>query len=434
MRELFRPRLCLIDEMPHSPGRLASLAQAALWLIPACLLIQRNSAWTPVATVAFVLSLAGLSGSRRLPPDAPLLPSGTVISPPLAAPPWKPLLHLAFAGAFINAAMLAESTHRAVAAGLCGAAAATIILHRSSPAQRHRLAARHRRISIALAMLLTIFGLLGWGARRWLPSGSAAVLAASSSSARRAGDLSFRAVILFVDKAVERLAAPPPLTLQAGFADPRRQPLVIPFSGVYWFLRAPDRLPPPTSLVRHGSPDSLFFRAADLRPLTMEAHQHLGRQINLACCSGLDLDLTNVDQYPGSVHVELILSNTTSAASPHQSLGIKPVQSTEFRIFGERQPRQETIHYTIPANRLGAFDEITVRFHLSRDRDNRSARLAIQRFTLKPRGSGELAKRTPQPASPRRSLARVTPGPVADQTSRPCIVQVESRAWSLHER
>ena len=59
-------------------------------------------------------------------------------------------------------------------------------------------------------------------------------------------------------------------------------------------MRAPARVPPVTSLIQHGSPDNLFYRSADRRPLVMEAHQHLGRQISLACCRAIDMDIVNV--------------------------------------------------------------------------------------------------------------------------------------------
>ena len=122
----------------------------------------------------------------------------------------------------------------------------------------------------------------------------------ASPAERRPDELAFRGVILLVDKPDQKVVPPAPVTLKSGFFDPSREPLVIPFSGVYWFLRAPDRLPPATSLIRRGSPDELFFRSADRRPLTMEAHQHLGRQVNLDCCSGLDVDLVSLDHFPGT--------------------------------------------------------------------------------------------------------------------------------------
>ena len=43
------------------------------------------------------------------------------------------------------------------------------------------------------------------------------------------------------------------------------------------------------------------------------------------------------------------------------------------------------LHYPISPNRFGRFDEITVRFHLGGTRDSQSARMAIDRFTLRPR-------------------------------------------------
>ncbi len=368
--------------------RLATGLLVLVWLIPASLLIRRNSPWAPVATIALTVSVAGVV-RRRPDPEAaaaPVQALPTIISPPLSLPPWKPLVHLSGAGALVIAALLAGGTSRSVAAGLFAGGATAIVLGRASMEQRQRLAGRHRRASVALAAILTLAGLIRWGVRLMMPSEesyySASVQAARSESSP---DLSFKGVILFVDKPPERIVPPSPLTLHSGFADPSREPLVIPFSGVYWFMRAPAHVPPATSLVRHGSPDELYFRAADFLPLTMEAHQHLGRHVSLSCCAGLDLELVNVDRFPGSVFVEVLLADTLGAG-PTQSLGVIPVESTEFRIHGERRPRNETLHYRIRRGLFGGFDEITVRFHLSGVRNRFSARMAIQRFVLRPHG------------------------------------------------
>lgn len=353
-----------------------------LWLIPAVVLVRKNSPWTPIAAVALTLSAAGFlfrRGPKARP--GPVTPSvePLVITPPTDAPPRRELIYLACAGALINAAMLAEGTRNSVAAGMYLVIATAIILARSSYEQRERFAARNQRASAALAVLLTIFGMMRWGMRRWLPTDDNQAGAVEASTVvRPTDDVSFRGVMLFVEKPAERIVPPAPLSLQKGFADPKQEPLVIPFSGVYWFMRAPDRMPPPTALVQHGSPDELFFRVNDRRPLVMEAHQSLGRHIDLSCCAGLDVDIVNVDRYPGSVLIEVRLG--------YQGLGVQPVQSTQFMLYGgDIKPRQETLHFPIAPGRFGSFDEITVRFHLQAPRSGRSARMAIQRFVLRPR-------------------------------------------------
>jgi hypothetical protein len=361
------------------------LVLAVIWLLPAILLIRRNSAWTPVAMVALTVSLGGLVRRRRAEPSATPVVDAPIISPPLENPPRRLLFHLACAGALINSALIATGMQLSVAAGMLGAMAAAIVLYRSSPEQREGLAGRNRRASVVLALLLTVVGLLRWGAGRWLAEEDGYYAgSAEASGTAHAPDLSFRGVILFVEKPTEQIVAPSPMTLKSGFADPKREPLVILFSGVYWFTRVPGRLPPSTSLIQHGSPNELFYRAADGFPLFMEAHQSLGRHISLECCSGIDVDIVNVDRYPGSVHVEVLVTDT-AGAGPKLSLGLLPVQSTEFKLRGEQQPRKETLRFQISSSRFGSFDEITVRFHLFGVRYAQSARMAIERFTLRPR-------------------------------------------------
>jgi hypothetical protein len=346
------------------------LALSVIWLVPAILLVRRNSAWTPVAMVALTVSLAGLVRRRSADPVAR----------------WRSLIPLTVAGALINMAMIAQGMQLSVAAGMMGAMATAIVLYRSSPEERERLAWRNRRASVVLALLLTVVGLLRWGAGRWLAEENGYYAGSvEASGTAHAPDLSFRGVILFVDKPTEKIVAPSPLKLKAGFADPKREPLVIPFSGVYWFTRVPNRLPPATSIVKHGSPNELFYRSADWQPLFMEAHQSLGQYLSLECCLGIDVDIVNVDRYPGSVHVEVLVADT-AGAGPRLSLGVMPVQSTEpFKPNGEIKPHKETLRYAISPNRFGRFDEITVRFHLRGTRDSESARMGIERFTLRPR-------------------------------------------------
>ena len=364
----------------HRPSRPVAILFALLWLIPTVVLVRRNSIWTPIATVGLVVSVAAFFRRANPAPDLPIQPIDPVIfSPPPISPSRTPLLYLACAGGLIDSTLLAAGTQRQVAAGFFIAFATAIILVRSSLEQRDRLIGRYLRVGPPLAVLLILIGLLRWGAGRWMPASDDEYWARVQAAAvePRPDDLAFRGVILFVDKPEQKVVPPSPVTLRSGFFDPSREPLVIPFSGVYWFLRAPDRLPPATSLVRHGSPDELFFRSADRRPLTMEAHQHLGRQVSLACCSGLEVALAGVDRFPGTIHVEVILANTANGALPVQSLGMQPI--------GVETRREETLHFPIARDGLSSFDEITVRFRLARVRNTSSARIAIRQFTLRPR-------------------------------------------------
>lgn len=375
-------------------------AQAVLWLVAAALLIRRNSLWTPVATGALMVWLSGLSRRRGEPKPAVAVEESSgyarpPISPPLERASWRPMLKLVAAGMLINAAMLAEGTERAVAAGVFVAGAAAIVLSRISREQIARL----NRVSVVLALFLMLVGLLRWGGGRFLSGsddGEGAMANDNGSdvhASNRREDLTFRGVMLFPVKkkpSDQMRPPPPPLAVRRDEpkrADRKREPLVIPFSGVYWLFHRPDLEPPPSSLVQHGSPDEMFFRASDYRPLVMEAHQQLDQPIDLRCCAYFEVDIVNVDRYPGSVRVELIVSDTAYPIPVRHRLGSRPVLD-QRRLGGVgSEPRPERLRFPIaaPPGSPMRFDRITLRFHLNQVRNTRSARMAIRQFVLMPR-------------------------------------------------
>jgi hypothetical protein len=184
---------------------------------------------------------------------------------------------------------------------------------------------------------------------------------------------------------------PPPLVApgargRASRGVPRKAPELVsfPFFGAYWFFKAPDRSLPPSSVILYGTPDEDSFRTADNSPLLTEAHQNLGRMIDLACCESIRMTIRNADRYAGTVAVELLLINTALPRHPRISLGRVSVQS---RPWSPERQMKEVLVFRIPAQAvLSPFDEIAARFHLGRVREARSARISIERFTLVPKG------------------------------------------------
>jgi len=111
-------------------------------------------------------------------------------------------------------------------------------------------------------------------------------------------------------------------------------------------------------------------------PLKMEAHQNLGRLIDVSSCSRIDIAIRNGDAFTGSLALELILVNTTLAGRPSQTLGGAPVN----------EQRLQTLSFRIPPSPLiRQFDELTIRFPRANYRATRSAKVAIERFFLVPR-------------------------------------------------
>ncbi len=219
------------------------------------------------------------------------------------------------------------------------------------------------------------------------------VIAADQSSGEKvkatiAFDETHPGVIVFSEKEKQAVVPPTPRTMHAGESRGRpSDPQSIPFTGAYWLYQSPRERPPSDSYIAWGRPSEMRFRTSDQTPLRMEARQNLGRLVDLACCSMIQLALFSADNYPGSVQVELILVNTALPGGPSQSLGVFPV--TTFVGLGrwnESIARAETLSFRVPAQMsISTFDELRVVFHLDRIREDRSARIAIDRFVLVPR-------------------------------------------------
>jgi hypothetical protein len=241
------------------------------------------------------------------------------------------------------------------------------------------------RFTIALATLVAILSLT-----RYLPvsfgSATEAAYARTPGAGKNANTASagfsvggkYRGVILSLEEERHTILVPPlPMMGRDPFLA-HQDPLSIPFYGVYWFFQFPDKAPNEDAYRVKGSPDNITFRSADLNALKMEAHQNLGRLIDVSACSRIDVTIRNADIFAGSVALELILVNTTLSGGPSESLGRVPITS--------KPPSQETLRFKIPpAPAIQQFDELTIRFPRAAYRSTRSARVAIDRFFLVPR-------------------------------------------------
>lgn len=197
-------------------------------------------------------------------------------------------------------------------------------------------------------------------------------------------------VILWAkEQKITNLIAPAPIFGNSPFPSlASSKPLVIPFSGVYWFFKAPDLRPPESSRQAHGSPEVLDIHSTDRRPLSMEAHEHLGSMINLDCCSRIQVSIRNADLYPETVSLELVLIDSGSPGKPSQSLGTIVVKSTpSWQLYREHVTASETLNFRIPPDHsLRRFDEIMIVYRLDAFRADDGAKVAIDHFVLVPRG------------------------------------------------
>jgi hypothetical protein len=201
-----------------------------------------------------------------------------------------------------------------------------------------------------------------------------------------AGDVagSFPGVILWPEiKPVTMLIVPRPATPGAYAAS--ANPYGIPFGGEYWFFRPPYLKPPPQSFLERGTPSKVSFSTTDHWRLNMEAHQKLDQPIDVSCCSRIQLAVSNADRYPDTVSLELILRELPGTES--QSLGIVMVTSAPNLRTDPVAPVAETLDFAVPPEpRVHLFNELTVVYHRDRARWDKSARVAIDRFILVPRG------------------------------------------------
>lgn len=125
-------------------------------------------------------------------------------------------------------------------------------------------------------------------------------------------------------------------------------PVSFPFYGLF---KTSDRTLPPGAVEIRGDPTSMSFKTTDFTPISMEARQSLGSLIQLSCGSAIDLVISNGDRRPGTVRVELVLTNTTPPGQPSQSIGILPVNSSLHWIPDDDSPPvTEVLSFRLPAH------------------------------------------------------------------------------------
>jgi hypothetical protein len=199
-------------------------------------------------------------------------------------------------------------------------------------------------------------------------------------------DTVFTGVLLYPEvESHLKLVAPTLNRTRGGFGSARSDPLSIPFDGVYWFWRPPADRPPPTSVLRHGSPAVQTFRSLDGAPLWMEARQNLGAAVGLGSYSAIEIVIDNADAFPGTVAMELQVRNTMLPGKPSESLGLREVSVPAGMNRGV--PAVQTLSFRVPSQiKIDSFDELTVRYRLKWWRGDKSAKIAIDRFRLVPKG------------------------------------------------
>ncbi len=337
--------------------QLGKIAAIAVWIAPVTIYLRDRSVFALGAAILLVIAFY-----REF---------------PAVEGSWEALRQLPWA---LGAALMIQGTGVALLAGKLNVAvtftllAAALTMH-SAGRVGLRIERRFAPLVLSIPVLLTMHGLGDYGGSN-SQAGTPAPARAPEAPAQSVDGGEYWGVILIPEPEKHTVLVPPLPAMRSDLSLAKNQnPLAIPFYGVYWFFRPPFARPPNTSIVLRGSPDKRNFRSTTRLPLLMEAHQNLGKLIDVACCSQVDLVVRNVDPDPATVFIELLLQNTNQHPGMMQSLGTQTLG-----------PGTTSLSYSMPRTSwIKQFDEFTVRFHLSRVRDNRSARIAISKFVLVPR-------------------------------------------------
>jgi len=380
------------------PWRAAfNTALIAAWLGPIALFSRQGSMWVLPAVGIFVM-LAGISlwpTEKTAELASPPL-DGAQLFTQLESRSWSRQA-AAFAAVFCAEAGAATGISRHLLGGtLLVALASGVLLY--SFRENWRLGSdestTRRALSLAaLAVAFTAVALLPFMRRGYAGgpgSGSFAASARHESAQTRVRNTEdgYIAIELWPEQEPKPLVAP--IAVRKGTAAGRKtSPQVIPFSGVYWFFKAPDLTLPPAPREAHGSPEMFNIHSTDRRALSMQARQNLGTLVDLSCCQSIRIGIRNSDRYPGTVSIELVLTDTSTPGRPSISLGRKPVRSTRpWMLYDHRPPANEVLEYAVPANpRIRRFDEVMVIFWLDRDRSFAAAKMGIENFVLVPHGA-----------------------------------------------
>src|SRR5262245_52541484 len=150
-------------------------------------------------------------------------------------------------------------------------------------------------------------------------------------------------------------------------------------------FRWPYSRPPKNSYFKRGTPVAMSFKTTDHARLLMEARHKLFQAISVRCCRRLEVDIVNGDPYPGTIMLELVLIDGETPGALPMSVGVAPVSSVPDVNVNPVRPVRETIQFPLPPTpRIDQFDQIKVNFHRTLNCADRSARISIERFVLRP--------------------------------------------------
>jgi hypothetical protein len=180
----------------------------------------------------------------------------------------------------------------------------------------------------------------------------------------------------------------PPIVMNDTLLAPgTRKPVIIHFTGTYWYLQPPNKRPGTTAHHANGTPFNVDIRSINSLQLVMDAHQFLSAPIRTDRCREITVEIENRDNRAGVVSLGVLLADGISAKKPTVYLGQQQILSTQpGHFFIKTEPLLETLHFTFPANATAKkFDEITVLFLPDIEHAFEAPKIAVKQFRLFPR-------------------------------------------------
>ena len=409
----YGPGLRISD--PDVRGGSARAVAIAIWMAPLMLLFSEGSALSGLVAAAIVLAgyaSAGPPARERIATEQYALPQGRQERPHFAVLEIrgfaKQLTFAVLTAMLLQAAVLADLIHErelALVLFVVGAAVLTVRLRLTaaeSGTQSHTIRARRYLLaSASMAMPAIIVGLLplllslGGPAnfldaflRRLLFQQGSPTIARRQSiriEQTRVSSDGYIGVILTPKQLKTKFVSALPQVAFAARVPSSMRPLMIPFTGSYWFFQSPFARPPMDSVTAAGDPASVGVRSSNHRPLLMEAVQNLYQPLETARVGEVQLAMFDVDPLPGTVSVELVLADTSVWGHPAQSLGVQRV-GAHTMIENAGNSHSENLNFAVPSHsRCREFNQMRLIFTLDPSRSRLGPAVAVESFLLVPR-------------------------------------------------
>jgi len=376
------------------PVRVNFRVLAAMgWLPALALFVSHVSILAALASMAVGWNIAKAGRARRVAKDDGASPDGLFRSfAATDSSAFAPSLAAACAAVCAEGGVWAATLDHPIAAAAMfgiGAAAWARTTNRQRAEGDAEAGGLRVLAPVGLAFVLTLVGLMQYAVGGNSDSDVARNgQAAGRDSAKEQLGGTYRGIILVPEPAPKQVVAPTPPADQTRVGVKKTDPFSIPFSGVYWMYRFPQKEPPAGSYVTKGTPLTSVFRTSDRFPLSVEARQHFGSAIDLSCCGKIQVVVRTSDVHARSITLELILRDTTSPGSRPLTLGTRAVLSGFDPLPVEHgAPVEAVLTYEVPRGAaIKKFDEATIRFNAYRMFATASPKVAIDRFIFVPRG------------------------------------------------